>query len=88
MATPSLGQSEFLIGYCASCEKPVLSHVQLDSDDAERRLCVHCDAAIVDGLTSVSGAELESHGYAVIEARTCGNGGGCSAGGCGMRHGD
>jgi hypothetical protein len=87
MATPALGESEFLIGYCHSCEKQVLTHVQLGADDAELRLCFHCDAIIADGLASVPGTELEAHGYALVEARTCGNGGGCAAGGCGMRHG-
>ncbi|MFI5366178.1 MAG: hypothetical protein ACHQ4J_11190 [Candidatus Binatia bacterium] len=87
MATPALGASEFLLGYCHSCERRVLTHVQLDPHDAELRLCLHCDTPIVDDLGSVPAADLEASGYALVEARTCGNGGGCAAGGCGMRQG-
>ena len=86
MATPSADDAEFLIGYCSVCAKQVLTHIQLGDDDAEVRLCLHCDTVIADGLESVPGDDLEAHGYALLEARTCGNGGGCGVGGgCGGR---
>jgi len=84
MATPALGDTEFLLGYCRDCEQQVLTHVDLGAHDDEVRRCLHCDAIIADRMEIVSTAELEARGYRVVEARACGNGGGCSAG-CGMR---
>jgi len=84
MATPSLSDSEFVVGFCVGCAKDVLTHLDLGPTDDEVRRCLHCDEAINSALRSVRGDELEASGYALIEARSCGNGGGCSAG-CGMR---
>ena len=84
MATAALGDTEFLLGYCKDCGRHVLTHVDLGPHDDEVRRCLHCDAIIASQMQIVSAAELEARGYSVVEARTCGNGGGCSAG-CGMR---
>ena len=85
MAVPSFDATDFLVGYCAACEKDVLTHVDLGSDGEDVRRCLHCDELVATSLRSVSSEQLTENGYAVIEARTCGNGGGCGAGGCGMR---
>lgn len=82
---PSFDATDFLVGHCAGCEKDVLTHVDLSTDGDEVRRCLHCDDMISAPLRSVGSDQLEANGYAVIEAKTCGNGGGCGAGGCGMR---
>jgi hypothetical protein len=85
MATPTLDESEFLLASCATCGREVLAYVDFAEDGSEQRRCLHCDADLGVALRLAGTAELEEAGYAVTEARTCGNGGGCSAGGCGMR---
>ncbi len=84
MATPSLGDAEFLFASCELCGKRVLTYIDFGPDDGELRRCLHCETIITSGLQPATSNDLETNGYAVIEARTCGNGGGCSAGGCGM----
>jgi hypothetical protein len=84
MATPAWGDTEFVLGYCPECAKQVLTHLDLDPGDEELRRCLHCDAIVTDGLSWATGDDLEASGYALLEARTCGNGGGCAAG-CGVR---
>jgi len=84
MATPSLGDTEFLLASCPDCAKPVLTHVvDFDEHDNEVRRCIHCDGAVADDWRAVGAAELDAYGYGLIEARGCGNGGGCSS--CGLR---
>jgi len=85
MATAAFGNSDFLVGYCLACDKNVLTHLDLTPDDGEIRRCLHCDEIIPGPFKSVSSDQLEANGYAIVEARTCGNGGGCGVGGCGMR---
>jgi hypothetical protein len=86
MATPSFGDSQFLVGACPQCQKEVLTHIDFGPDDSEIRRCVHCDEVLeLNDLAFASGTALEEAGYALLEARLCGNGGGCSAGGCGSR---
>lgn len=86
MASASFADSVFSIGYCATCAKDVLTHVDLGPANEEIRRCLHCDA-LITRLRLVSSEELQAHGYALIEARVCGNGGGCSVSGCGPRRG-
>jgi hypothetical protein len=85
MATPALGATEFLFGFCTACDKEVITHVDLDAAGDLIRRCVHCDALLAGALRAGDADALTAHGYAVLDARTCGNGGGCAAGGCGMR---
>ena len=84
MAKPSLGEATFPLGYCEVCTRAVLTHLDLGPADEEIRRCVHCDALVTATLTWVDTSELEATGYAIVDARICGNGGGCSAG-CGVR---
>lgn len=88
MATPSFEDAEFLVGWCGVCQKDVLTHVELGPTDEEIRRCLHCDEVITHELKSLGSKELEANGYTIVDARVCGNGGGCSAGGCGLRHRD
>ena len=85
VATPGLEEAEFLVGHCTFCDRQVLTHLDLDLADEEIRLCVHCDGVVSSELTWLGTRDLEAHGYSLMQARSCGNGGGCSAGGCGTR---
>jgi hypothetical protein len=85
MATPRFEETTFPLAYCPACEAETLTHVTLADNDEELRSCIHCDTVVTTGLVEVPSEELEDRGYSVIEARTCGNGGGCGSGGCGTR---
>jgi hypothetical protein len=85
MAALSLGNSTFLVGHCQSCDREVLTHLDVGPADNEIRRCFHCDRVITSGLRAVPGNELETTGYALQEAGGCGKGGACSTGGCAMR---
>lgn len=83
MATPALDSVEMPLGNCPVCHRQVLAYLDGDDGDEIRR-CLECDGVLTD-WREVAVDELEAAGYAVLEARGCGNGGGCSAGGCGAR---
>jgi len=83
MATPALDDVQFPLAFCRGCDRDVLAYVDLDADQREIRRCVECDERLPE-WREVGSADLEAAGYSVLEARGCGNGGGCSSG-CGMR---
>jgi hypothetical protein len=83
MATPVVGDPEFVFGSCQVCGKRVLTYTDFGPDDGELRRCLHCETMVSTGLQPGTSVDLEANGYAVVEARPCG-GGGCSAGGCGL----
>lgn len=86
MATPALAETEtFELWHCSDCKRQVLGYFDLDVDDSDILRCLHCDGRLDGTVKNVDGAELLAAGYSVVEARTCGNGGGCSTGGCGSR---
>ena len=84
MATPAFGDAEFLFGSCPVCKSQVLTYTDLGPGDDELHRCLHCDAVITGGLQAATSTDLQAHGYRVIEVRTCGDGGGCAAGNCGI----
>jgi len=84
MATPSLGDVQFLLGDCHGCEKRVLGYLAIDPPRELARRCIHCNERLAEPLIPISSAELEAHGYSLMEARLCGNGGGGSPTGCGQ----
>lgn len=84
MATPSLEEAEFLFGACEVCGKRVLTYTDFGLDGAELRRCLHCETEVTDSLQATPASELQGSGYVVVEARACGDGGGCSAGTCGL----
>ncbi len=83
MATPRIDDVQFPLAFCTPCGREVVPYLEDAAGEQERRCCVHCDAPI-DGWRDGDTADLEAAGYALLEARGCGNGGGCSSG-CGMR---
>ena len=58
--------------------------MDFQADGQEVRRCLHCDGDVAADWRSVTATELSEHGYEIVHARGCGNGGGCSSG-CGMR---
>lgn len=83
MATPVLDDVQLPLAACGPCGRDVVAYFDGDEAGVEIRRCVHCDTPLLD-WQNAGAVELEAAGYALIEARGCGNGGGCS-GGCGMR---
>lgn len=74
--------ADFLVGWCASCAREVLTWADYDADEVEARRCVHCETPVSAQLHSAKGSDLARHGYSVIEPKTCGSGG-CGSGRCG-----
>ena len=83
MEQQAVASTQLPIGFCAVCDRDVLTYVVTIEDD-EPRFCVHCDGVIdEDDLRPVTLTDLETTGYAEIQpAKSCGSGGGCSSGGC------
>lgn len=81
MASPAFDDVLFPLAHCGVCDRDVLGY--LDADEVgEVRRCLECDGLLPE-WREASAEELEAAGYALLEARGCGNGGGCGAGGCG-----
>jgi len=83
MATPSIGEAEFFFGTCEACGKRVLTYTDFGPEGAELRRCLGCEMVVTDSLEATTAVELQANGYAIVEARACGDGGGCGAGTCG-----
>ena len=82
VATPALEDIQFPLADCSACGREVVTYVELEGETEIRR-CLQCDQRL-QSWREATAAELEAAGYSVLEARGCGNGGGCSSG-CGMR---
>ena len=73
--------SEFAVGWCAICDRDVLTFAN-DLDDGDLSLrCVHCEQR-VGRLRVAIGEDLPQHGYGVIEDSGCGRPD-CGGGRCG-----
>jgi hypothetical protein len=83
MATPALEGVQLPMGYCITCAREVMVYLDVAEGDREQRRCLHCDAGLEE-WRDAGPEEVEAAGYTLVEARGCGNGGGCSSG-CGMR---
>jgi len=80
-------ETDFPVSHCARCARDVLTHVHLDEDGEERRLCLHCDAEIDPReLRWVPAPALEPLGYEIgsAAAEGCGRPG-CGQGRCGRQ---
>jgi len=75
---------EFTLGFCAICDRDVLTYVDLDPADPEQRRCVHCDEPVRRGVRPAQGGELPAHGYGLLETQGCGSPT-CGGGQCGRR---
>lgn len=76
------GELEFTLGYCAICDRDVLTYP--DPDESERQCCVHCDQAVQRKLRAATGEDLPSSGYGLLETQGCGNPS-CGGGQCSRR---
>jgi hypothetical protein len=75
---------QFTVGWCAICDRDVLTYPDPDALERARRLCVHCDQTIERHVRAATGDELPSHGYGLLETQGCGNPG-CGGGQCSRR---
>ena len=83
MATPVLEDVQFPLAHCLGCARDVIAYVELGEGGHEVRRCLQCDQRLTE-WHEAGADELEAAGYSLLEARSCGNGGGCGAS-CGMR---
>jgi hypothetical protein len=73
---------ELPVARCALCARDVLTHVHLDDDGRERRLCLHCDAELDPAeVRWVASDGLAGLGYEVAPEGGCGRPG-CGQGRC------
>jgi|MudIll2142460700_1097286.scaffolds.fasta_scaffold48860_2 hypothetical protein len=77
MDDPGFQDTDFVVAWCATCAREVLTCL---GDDAERepRRCVHCDQPIAGGFRLATGTELATEGYHEIDPPA-----GCGAAACG-----
>jgi hypothetical protein len=81
----------FLLLYCSSCEREVLSACELDSKSEIIDICLHCDQTLdrEDGSARwVEASVLDDHGYFVEGSEKRADrhgGGGCRDGACGVQ---
>jgi len=72
---------QFTVGWCAICDRDVLTYPDPDDD---RPRCVHCEQAVQHKVRAATGDELPTHGYGLLETQGCGNPG-CGGGQCSRR---
>ena len=75
---------EFTFGWCAICDREVLTYPEPVEGDPGRRQCVHCDQLVARQMRVATGDELPSRGYGLLETQGCGNPS-CGGGQCGRR---
>jgi hypothetical protein len=76
---------EFVIGWCAICDRDVLTYPDPDAPEEDpRRCCVHCEQAVQRQLRPATGEALPSNGYGLLETQGCGNPS-CGGGQCSRR---
>jgi hypothetical protein len=77
-------EAEFTVGWCAICDRDVLTYADMEVVDAELRRCVHCDELVQHSLRRATGDDLPTHGYGLLETQGCGNPS-CGGGQCSRR---
>ncbi|MEO8605519.1 MAG: hypothetical protein ABI629_23320 [bacterium] len=74
-------ESEFTVGWCAACDRDVLTYADVDEASEAAPRCVHCEQR-VGRLRTATGEDLPQHGYGVLEDAGCGRPD-CGNGRCG-----
>lgn len=74
---------EFRVGFCAECEREVLTYLSYGSEGGEQCCCVHCDVPLRAATRPARGADLPDAGYGLLELQGCGNPD-CGGGRCGQ----
>lgn len=76
--------SEFTIGWCAICDRDVLTFMGEPAEAEMVARCVHCEQRVTR-VRVATGEDLPQHGYGVLEDGGCGRpdcgGGRCNRGG-------
>ncbi len=62
----------FSLGWCSTCEKEVLTHVDYDEAGVESLLCVHCDTTVATDIRVATESGLSDREYAIVEEQGCG----------------
>lgn len=75
---------EFTVGWCAICDRDVLTYLDLDPGAPDQRRCVHCDQLVARRIRPATGDELPTYGYGLLETQGCGNPS-CGGGQCSRR---
>lgn len=75
---------QFTVGWCAICDRDVLTYPDPAVSELDRQLCVHCDQAVQRKVRAAKGDELPQHGYGLLETQGCGNPS-CGGGQCSRR---
>lgn len=76
---------EFTLGFCAICNREVLTYADADGDgEALVHRCVHCEQRVASRLRLSTGADLPDAGYGLLELQGCGSPT-CGGGQCGRR---
>jgi hypothetical protein len=78
---------EFTFGWCAICDRDVLTYADPEVAELAPRQCVHCDQLVARQVRVARGDELPGHGYGLLETQGCGNPS-CGGGQCGRRQND
>ena len=84
MSSEQFDELEFTFGWCATCDRDVLTYPDPQTPDLSPRCCVHCDQPVAAQLRVGRGGELPTHGYGLLETQGCGNPS-CGGGQCGRR---
>jgi hypothetical protein len=75
---------EFMVAWCAICDRDVLTYLDSDASEPAHRRCVHCDQLVQRRIRAARGDELSGYGYGLLEDEGCGNPN-CGGGQCSRR---
>lgn len=75
---------ELTLGWCAICDREVLTYADYDDGEREQRRCVHCEQAVQRKLRAAVVDDLPGSGYGLLESQGCGNPS-CGGGQCSRR---
>src|SRR5262245_21436520 len=84
MDQPGADELDFTFGWCAICDREVLTYADYDDPAGELRRCVHCEQAVQHRLRPAAVDDLPASGYGLLELQGCGNPN-CGGGQCSRR---
>ena len=84
MDETSLAELDFTVGFCAICDKEVLTYADFPDQGEPEQRCVHCDQLVQHRLRLTTGDQLPANGYGLLELQGCGNPA-CGGGQCSRR---
>jgi hypothetical protein len=72
-------------GYCAACDRQVLTWMDLEDSGQECRRCLTCDGVVSEALRPAGLSALDAQGFEVRDPHAQQTGCRCAAGGCDRR---